>query len=174
MTINKKQKILIGVYILLFFIIFIMLGQHDALSHSLDSFFNPYPSIARAAANDSNNFQTIYQNSDNRPVNFTQDNNLAQGNTLQMKQYVFYLSQAYKINYSQFYSVIECESAFRLLYGDSGRAFGIAQFHKDTFNTYCKGNYYNSYDQLTCMAQMVSQGKARQWTCFNKLYPSRI
>ena len=89
----------------------------------------------------------------------------------QIKQHIADVSQKYGLDYDQLSSVIQCESQFETAkYGDSGRAFGIAQFHKPTFDEYCSGNYYNPLDQLNCMAKMFSLGQAGQWSCFKKLY----
>ena len=90
----------------------------------------------------------------------------------EIKERIADLSQKYGLDYDQFYTVVKCESHLKAQYGDNGKAFGLAQFHKATFDGFCKGkNYYNSFDQLDCMAQMFSQGFAYHWTCFNKLYP---
>jgi len=65
------------------------------------------------------------------------------------------------------YKVIECESSWNTnAVGDSGLAFGLAQFHKPTFLAFCEGNYYNPFNQLKCFTQMMSKGLGRHWTCF--------
>jgi hypothetical protein len=93
----------------------------------------------------------------------------------QIKQHIADVSQKYGLDYDQLSSVIQCESAFNSVkYGDKGKAFGVAQFHKATFDEYCSGNYYNSIDQLNCMAKMFSTGGAGNWSCFNKLYTQVI
>lgn len=88
----------------------------------------------------------------------------------EIKEFLADLSQRYGLDYNQLYSVVRCESSFKPQYRDNGRAFGLAQFHLPTFNHYCEGNYYNSFDQLECMAKMFKAGHAWNWTCFNKFY----
>ena len=88
-----------------------------------------------------------------------------------IKDDIYNLSAAYGLNYNELSAVINCESGFnQSKYGDKGVAFGIAQFHKATFDANCKGSYYNTHDQLNCMAKMFKVGQAKQWTCFNKLF----
>lgn len=49
------------------------------------------------------------------------------------------------------------ESSYRTdVYGDSGRAYGVMQFHQPTFNLFCEGDYYNSRDQVVCADKMIS------------------
>jgi soluble lytic murein transglycosylase-like protein len=51
-------------------------------------------------------------------------------------------SDKYGVEYDELYRVIQCESSWRTnIYGDNGLAFGIAQFHRPTFDRFCKGNY---------------------------------
>ena len=78
----------------------------------------------------------------------------------------------YLINYEEIYQTIICESNFRHegVFGDSGKAYGIAQFHKPTFDGFCEGDYYNMEDQLECMAKMFSNNLQSHWTCFSRLY----
>ena len=72
---------------------------------------------------------------------------------------------------------IKCESGFRHegLYGDGGRAYGIAQFHRPTFESFKKkanmptANYFNKYDQIDLMAWAFKVGYANHWTCFRKI-----
>lgn len=73
-------------------------------------------------------------------------------------------------NYYELYKVVQCESSWRDdVYGDGGRAFGLAQFHKPTFEQYCEGDYCNAYDQLECMTIMIKDGLGRHWTCWKNL-----
>jgi hypothetical protein len=80
-------------------------------------------------------------------------------------------SDKYGLDYDKLYSVIQCESSFRTdVYGDKGLAFGIAQFHRPTFDRFCSGSYYSPEDQITCMAQMVKAGLGHHWTCWRNSY----
>ncbi|MCX6309999.1 MAG: hypothetical protein NTY32_14675, partial [Bacteroidia bacterium] len=107
--------------------------------------------IATSALNSIANAQTIKASEGNTkstifPVKH--DNYLPPTpSTEQIKQRIADVSQEYGLDYDQLYSVIKCESEFKITYGDSGKAFGVAQFHKPTFDQYCKGNYCDTYDQ---------------------------
>jgi hypothetical protein len=70
------------------------------------------------------------------------------------------------ISEQRFLSLIKCESSLnKEAIGDSGRAYGLLQFHKPTFKQYCEGNYYNYLDQLQCGASMIKSGLSYHWTC---------
>ena len=76
------------------------------------------------------------------------------------------VAQKYGISEQRFTNLIRCESTFnKTAIRDSGRAYGLLQFHKPTFNQYCEGDYYNYNDQLNCGAEMLSRGLAYHWTC---------
>lgn len=58
-------------------------------------------------------------------------------------------------------TLIKClawyESSWRTnVFGDSGRAFGVLQFHRATFDAYCEGDYDSSIDQMKCADKMLS------------------
>ena len=92
-----------------------------------------------------------------------------------IKKRIADVSQKYGLDYDQLNAVIQCESSLRTdQYGDSMKAFGIAQFHKETFDLFCNGDYYNYEAQLDCMGKMFSQGLANHWSCFKKLYKEVI
>jgi len=73
------------------------------------------------------------------------------------------------------YKIIECESNWRPnVYGDGGKAYGLAQFHKPTWNWLCglygvDLDYYNSQDQITLLIMALEDGRGYLWTCYNKL-----
>jgi hypothetical protein len=76
----------------------------------------------------------------------------------------------YGLNYDVLYKVIHCESSWNPnAVGDNGLAFSVAQFHRPTFNYFCKGEYENPYHQIDCMAYMFSIGKQYHWTCYKML-----
>ena len=72
--------------------------------------------------------------------------------------------------------VIAGESGFQCdIYGDSGKAFGIAQFHRPTFNAFSKElgetlDYYSCEDQIKLMAWALSKGYGRHWTVYRWYY----
>ena len=91
--------------------------------------------------------------------------------TENIKRAAVHIAEEYGLDESQLLYTIACESSFRHtgVYGDSGLAYGLAQFHKPTFDGYCNGDYYSAKDQLECMAQMWSAGQQRHWSCWKRL-----
>lgn len=73
-------------------------------------------------------------------------------------------------------TVAKCESNFRGdVYGDGGRAYGVFQFHKPTFEGYEKQygedlDYYSAYDQAKLASWMFSKNGENHWTCFKMHY----
>ena len=89
------------------------------------------------------------------------------------KSVVSYYSVIYDVNASTMLGTVNCESGFKHegLYGDGGRAYGISQFHRPTFEQFCPDlNYDKMQDQLQCMARMFSDDQQSHWTCFTNLY----
>ena len=78
-------------------------------------------------------------------------------------------AEEYGVDYDILSKVIMCESGFRHdnVFGDNGKAYGILQYHKSTFDQFCEGDYYDLNDQLKCGAIMFSQGLQYHWSCFN-------
>lgn len=109
------------------------------------------------------------------PLNASGDGiNWYQPTPEQIKQRIAELSRKYGGNFYEVYNVIKCESNFRHanLYGDGGKAFGVAQYHRDTFDKNCKGDYYNANDQLICFFEMFKKGLKNHWSCWRKLLTS--
>jgi len=98
--------------------------------------------------------------------------------TAEIKEAIVYVSQKYLVDESQLMQTIKCESGFRHagVFGDKSEitgeflAYGIAQFHKPTFDRYCAGSYYSAKDQLTCMAEMLKKGLGSNWTCWRRYF----
>lgn len=89
----------------------------------------------------------------------------------QIKEAIKFASEKYGGNYYQLYKTIECESSFDTkAIGDSGKAFGLGQYHKPTFERFCKGDYYSAKDQLICMSKMFKDGLTGHWTCWKNLF----
>lgn len=72
--------------------------------------------------------------------------------------------------------IIQCESSCQHdVYGDQGKAFGIAQFHKPTFTEFKeKANrhelrYESEEDQIWLLKWAIENGKMKHWTCARKL-----
>ena len=92
-----------------------------------------------------------------------------------IKRAIAVISEKYGLDYKQIYDTIECESGFKHdIYGDGLLAYGVAQFHKPTFEKYCQGDYYDMYDQLDCLGLMWSRGLQSQWSCYNRLYGKKV
>lgn len=90
----------------------------------------------------------------------------------EIKSAISYVAIKYGIEESEFMKVVECESSFDVnATGDSGRAFGLMQFHKPTFYEFCNGDYYSPQDQLECAGKMFQTEKLkRHWSCWSKYF----
>ncbi len=89
-----------------------------------------------------------------------------------------YFANEYSTNYNEMAKVIVCESNWRpTVYGDGGKAYSYAQFHKPTFDRWAKElnkdlSYTNPDDHLELMAYAFSKGTSykKRWTCWTKIY----
>ena len=75
-------------------------------------------------------------------------------------------------NYALMIQCIQNESGWSINpkgSNDSGLAFGIAQFHKPTFDSNCQGDYKNPYDQLECFVKMNASGPNHNWSCWKHI-----
>ena len=87
------------------------------------------------------------------------------------KMVASYYSIVYGVEKESYFKTIQCESGFKHegLYGDHGLAYGVAQFHLDTFKANCPDlDYTDMNDQLNCMAKMFTEHQQHQWTCFHR------
>lgn len=80
------------------------------------------------------------------------------------------------IHPGRFLATAKCESGLRHegVYGDNGKAYGIMQFHRGTFDWFAKMygkqmDYYSREDQIELAAWAFANGYASHWTCFNRL-----
>lgn len=93
------------------------------------------------------------------------------------KELTSYFASLYGANRGQLEAVINCESGWRpTVYGDGGKAYGLLQFHKPTFDRWAiqmgePMNYYSAYDQIKMGAWAFAQGDNYKddWTCATKL-----
>ena len=86
--------------------------------------------------------------------------------TNDLKEYLKSVANIYGENYELLEDVVSCESNWNTsAVGDNFLAYGIAQFHRPTFDGFCVGDYYNPYDQLYCMTEMFSNGYGYHWSC---------
>ena len=83
-------------------------------------------------------------------------------------------SVIYDVPNSTLIKLFKCESDFREnAVGDNGLAYGIAQFHKQTFEAFAKQegeklNYHSTYDQIKLTAWAIANGYGDHWTCYSK------
>ena len=110
----------------------------------------------------------------NRQLPFKTAYNAQEGGTEAIKAEVgdiVRIAAKFGLDYEKLSATIKCESGFRHqgVFGDNGKAYGIAQFHRPTFDRYCEGDYYNMNDQLECMGEMWSQGLMKHWSCYSKV-----
>ena len=75
-----------------------------------------------------------------------------------------------------FYQTLFCESSLRYnAVGDGGKAYGVAQYHKPTWDYFNKLrgtnlNYKNTAHQLEMTAWAFKNKLQGHWTCWNNLY----
>lgn len=92
------------------------------------------------------------------------------------KEILGYYFSKYGGDYYELYTVLQCESSFNHnQYGDGGRAFGIAQFHRPTWDRFNKLrgtnlDYYGLEDQIDMFTWSFNNGLKSHWTCWSKLY----
>jgi len=92
-----------------------------------------------------------------------------------LKGYLYELCLKYELDYQLLEDVITCESGWNVnAVGDSGKAVGLAQFWRGTFNQYCAGDYKNPFAQLNCFAEMMYNGKEKHWTCYRKVANNQL
>lgn len=93
--------------------------------------------------------------------------------TFSVQEAISYYSKLYDTSSTEISRVIFCESSNNPnAKGDGGRAFGVAQFHKPTFDSFSKLmgeklDYYSYHDQIKLMAWIwknYPQYKSH-WTC---------
>ena len=83
----------------------------------------------------------------------------------------------YGVNQTIFKKVMYCESGGKPApkgHNDGGRAYGIMQFHRPTFDSYSKKlgeklDYKSYNDQIKLAAYMFSIGEANHWTAYRAL-----
>ena len=73
-------------------------------------------------------------------------------------------------------NIIECESNGKMVYGDNGMAYGVAQFWQSTFNMMkdLSGmywlDYYSEDSQRTLLLWALDNNYGSHWTCYKQLY----
>lgn len=85
-------------------------------------------------------------------------------------------AKRYGVNPKLALKVAQCESELRTdVYGDSGKAYGVYQFHEPTFNMFAKAyglegmDYKNPEDAIQLAILALSHGEGSHWTCYRTL-----
>lgn len=97
--------------------------------------------------------------------------------TLSPIEYADKYTIQYGVDSNIFKKVMYCESKNNPNppgYNDGGKAYGVMQFHKQTFDTYSKKlgeelDYYSAQDQIKLAAYMFSINQQKHWTCYTKI-----
>jgi len=77
--------------------------------------------------------------------------------------------------YALIKKVIQKESEWNpIVYGDSGLAYSVGQFHRPTFNWFqqlsgIEGEYENPYSQIQVMVWAFDNGLEHHWSAYNTL-----
>lgn len=82
-------------------------------------------------------------------------------------------SLLYGVSSDEVRKVLKCESNLQTgaVYGDGGKAYGIAQLHKPTFEAFSKDlgkemDYYSYQDQIELISWAFAHNKKNHWTCY--------
>lgn len=93
-----------------------------------------------------------------------------------VKDLITFYADAYDVDETTALSVARCESEFKsTAIGDGGRAYGVFQFHEQTFREFAKqfGNetleYKNPEHSIQLAMWALANGKGNHWTCYRKL-----
>lgn len=92
---------------------------------------------------------------------------------LSVQETISYYAELHGASEKQLMAVAKCESSFKpAIKGDGGRAFGIFQYHRPTFNAFSKLmgqklDYYSYSDQakLTAWIWVHYPSYKSHWTC---------
>lgn len=83
-------------------------------------------------------------------------------------------TRVYGVKSEEVLKVLTCESNLQIgaIYGDGGAAYGIAQFHKPTFDLFSKElgkklDYYSYQDQIELISWAFAHNKKNHWSCLN-------
>ncbi len=84
-------------------------------------------------------------------------------------------SNQYEVSQKLALDIAACESSLKpTALGDGGKAYGIYQFHKPTFELFSKKlgeklNYYNTEDNIKLAIWALANDKGHHWSCYKKL-----
>lgn len=93
-----------------------------------------------------------------------------------IKQLIEFYATLYGVKQDIALGIARCESEFRYdVKGDGGKAYGVYQFHKPTFEEFKVAfgdtslDYKNPKDAIQLAMWAISQGKQNHWTCYEKV-----
>lgn len=98
-----------------------------------------------------------------------------------VKEMISYFANYYGASEKEVYTTIKCESGFNpKAVGDGGKATGLAQYHKPTFDRFSKLlgedlDYYSAHDQIKLTAMIFAKYPQykKHWTCYTKHFAVR-
>ena len=83
-------------------------------------------------------------------------------------------AELYDVSLALAMEVADCESDFRAdIYGDSGKAYGIYQFHRPTFEMFSKKlgeklDYFDVEDNIRLAIWALANDRGHHWSCYRK------
>ena len=96
-------------------------------------------------------------------------------------EYIMTVAEGYGVSGHEMVVTLNCESSLRHegIFGDGGKAYGIAQFHEPTFEMFKQSaikagypfddfSYQSDRDQIELMAWAFKNGLQKHWTCWSK------
>lgn len=101
---------------------------------------------------------------------------------LSTDELIKFYAKTYGVKEKSMIATLRCESELKHdgVYGDSGKAYGIAQFHETTFNEFkeragmLKLDYRSKEDQIQLMAWAFANDSAYHWSCWRKYKARQI
>lgn len=82
------------------------------------------------------------------------------------------MAELYEIPKKSYLDTIDCESNWKITaLGDGGKAYGLAQFHRPTFEMFKQSRgldveYDSAKGQLELMAWAFANDLQHHWTCY--------
>jgi len=90
----------------------------------------------------------------------------------EIQNLILHYSAQYAVSAEEMTRVMMCESSGKAdAIGDNGLAFGLFQFHENTFNLFSKElgeklDWKNPEHQIKLASWSFANGKQRHWTCW--------
>jgi soluble lytic murein transglycosylase-like protein len=97
-----------------------------------------------------------------------------------VKQLIDFYADFYGVDNELALNIAKCESELRHdAKGDGGKAYGVFQFHKPTFEEFARAygdetlDYKNPKDNIKLAMWAISEGRGNNWTCYAKVQKSQ-